>query len=290
MITPSHLTSHLYRAAAKTPMIASAAEEMALIVRAQAGDQQASHTLVQAYLRLILSMARQFSAHADLNDLVAEGVVGFMRAIEGFDIETGNRLGTYARPWVRERLRDHARKVRSVVGIGATSERRRGLYHLAPAMEREARAARERGEHATYHQLLERAAADVGISITNAQDLMARSGGDMSLNAPTGGEEGDTLQWQDVLIDDRADPEAQLHASKATHQRTAIIQQAMIGLNARERRIITERRLSDNPTTLEALGIEFDISKERVRQIEKRAFEKMEAAIHSRREEALTLI
>lgn len=290
MITPSPLHNHLYQAATKSPMLESAQEELELIKRAQNGDTQASSRLVQAYLRLIVSMARPFSPNADPNDLVAEGVVGFIRAIEGFDLESGYRLGTYARPWIRERLRDHTRKVRSVVGIGATSERRRGLYHLGPAVEREARAARERGEHATYHQLLERAAQSVGVSITNAQDLMARSGGDMSLNAPMGGEEGDTLQWQDVLVDEHANPESSLHARKAVTQRASLIQQAMAGLNARERRIITERRLTDNPTTLDALGVEFDISKERVRQIEKRALEKMEAAMQHRRDEALSLI
>jgi len=290
MITPSPLHQSLYRAATTSPLLASKDEEYALVARAQAGDADAIDTLTKAYMRLIVSLARKFAPNADPNDLVVEGTLGFMRAIERFDPSKGYRLGTYARSWILERLKEHTRVVRSVVALSGGSDHKRGLYTLGKAIDTEAQHARNAGEHVTRYQLLERAAARCKISVANAQDIQARSGGDVSLNLPVGGEEDEGMQWQDTLVDEGLSPEARLAADAAARTRTALLKDAMQGLNPRERRIIMERRLSDNPTTLEALGEEFGISKERVRQIETRAFEKMAAALQPRREEALQAI
>lgn len=291
MIAPLPLHQSLYTAAAKTPMIHSKSDEYALVKRAQAGDSTATSILVLAYMRLIVSLTRRFAPNADPNDLVSEGVMGFMRAIETFDTTQGFRLGTYARMWILDRQKDHTQKVRSLVGISTGSEQRRGMYNLAAAIEAETQQARQRGEYTTHAMLVERAAARIHISPENAFTILARAGGDASLNTLVGTDRADEkLQWQDTLVDERANPEDQLQQHMAVRTQNALISQSMQTLNARERRVIKERRLSDNPTTLEALGVEFGISKERVRQIETKALEKMAAAMHAHREEALATL
>ena len=289
MITPSPIHPSLFNTT-KTPMLPDAQTERALVIRAKAGDQTAIDKLVLAYMRLVVSLARPYGRNADPNDLINEGVIGLIRALDGFDPDAGYRFGTYARSWIAERLKEHTRNVRSLVGMGGGSERRRGLYHLGGAIDRETQEAYARGERTTQYQLLGRAAARVGVSISNAQDLVVRAGGDASLNINVAGMDSESLSWQDTLIDETADTEVQIHNRHGGAQRAALIHESMACLSPRERRIVLARHLADRPATLDALGREFGVSKERIRQVEKRALEKMASAIAHKRDEALSLV
>jgi RNA polymerase sigma-32 factor len=290
MITPLPLHLSLAEASRSMPML-SKDTETELVVRAKAGDRKATERLVLSHLRMVVSSARRFAPNADPNDLVQEGVLGLMRALESFDLSKGVRFSTYAREWMRERQLQHTQNVRSSVLLGQGHARRRATFHLTRKMEEVEQEARRAGQNPTRRAILERAAFLLDIAPDEAESVLARGAGDMSLNTPVShSDEGESLDWIDTISDDSLDVESRIDSGRSTGAMGEAISRALACLTERERRIVVDRHLSSNPPTLETLGAQMDISKERVRQVEARALEKMGAALGDKRHVLLSLM
>jgi RNA polymerase sigma-32 factor len=290
MITPLPLHLSLAQASRSLPML-SKDDEMDLVVRAKAGDHKATERLVLSHLRMVVSSARRFAPNADPNDLVQEGVLGLMRALESFDLTKGVRFSTYAREWMRERQLQHTQNVRSSVMLGQGHARRRATYHLTRTMEAVEQEARHQGQNPTRRDILERAARLLDIAPDEAEAVLSRGAGDMSLNTPVShSDEGESLDWIDTLSDESGDVESAIDRNRSHEAMGEAISRALGCLSERERRIVVDRHLSSNPPTLETLGAQMNVSKERIRQIEARALEKMSEALGGNRHVLLSLM
>ncbi|MBK5946138.1 RNA polymerase factor sigma-32 [Rhodobacter veldkampii DSM 11550] len=245
-------------------------------------DEAALHRLVTAYMRLAISMASKFRRYgAPMNDLIQEASLGLMKAAEKFDPERGVRFSTYAVWWIKASIQDFVMRNWSMVRTGSTSAQKSLFFNMRRVqaqIEREAAAA---GEHLDGHQLRQRIATEIGVPMADVEMMEGRlSGSDFSLNTPqSAGEEG--REWIEALEDDgpgAAETVALAHDSARLH---GWIGAAMGALTARERFIVTERKLREEPRTLEQLGAELGLSKERIRQLEAQAFAKMRRSLEA---------
>ncbi len=242
---------------------------------AENGDRKASDRLVTSHLRLAAKLAMGYRRYGlPMADLVAEANVGLLKAVTKFDPEKGFRLSTYAMWWIKASINEYILNSWSLIKIGTASNQKRVFYNLRKLKSQ--LGAYEEGALSEAHAkhiatTLEVSTADV--HAMNAR-LMSR---DRSLNAPVG-EDGDA-ERQDFLMDDRPNQEDQLVAWQETSRSQTLVAQGLAVLNERERYIIGQRRLIDDPVTLEALGEHYGLSRERVRQIEARAMEKLESRI-----------
>lgn len=239
------------------------------------GDERALHELIQSYMRLVISTASRFKNYGlPLGDLVQEGVVGLMQAAARFEPERDVRFSTYAAWWIRSAMQDFILRNWSVVRTGTTAAQKALFFNL--------RRLRAKIDDGRYGQLDEEGKAwiaqelDVDVSDVEAME-MRLMGGDQSLNAAIAPSGEDA--WQDFLADDRPNPEEIVSGSRDSRQRSLWLAASLAELSAREQTIIKERRLRENGRTLEELGIRLGISKERVRQIEHRALQKLRAAL-----------
>jgi RNA polymerase sigma-32 factor len=290
MITPLPIHPNIVKASRAFPLL-SKEDEMELVTHAQAGDPKAIERLILSHLRMILSSARRFAPNADPNDLVQEGILGLMRAIKSFDPNKGVRFSTYARAWMRERQMQHTQDVRSSVKMGQSHTRRRASIHLSRTMETIEHKALHNGEHLTRRDILERAAQQLDITPDEAQEVLGRSAGDMSLHTPISHEnDNESVNWIDTLQDEQTDMEHTLDHMRSHETMGTAISQALASLTLRERHIVFERHLRSNPPTLEVLGAQLNVSKERIRQIEARALEKMGKTLDSHRAMLLALM
>lgn len=290
MISPLPLHLSLVQAS-RTGDILSKDEETSLVIRAKNGDRKATERLILCHLRMVVSSARRFAPNADPNDLVQEGVLGLMRALESFDLAKGVRFSTYAREWMRERQINHTQSVRSAVNLGQGHARRRASYHLSVTMEAIEQEARHQGKNPTRREILEAAARKLDIAVNEAEAVLSRGAGDMSLNVPVAhGEEGESLDWLDTLTDDSGGTETVLDQRRSHNAMGDAVAKALATLNERERRIVVDRHLSSDAPTLETLGFQMGVSKERIRQIEARALEKMAEALGGHRDALLSLM
>lgn len=248
----------------------SAEEELDLAERYQSnGDLQAAHRLVTSHLRYVVKIAREYGGYGlRMMDLVQEGSVGLMQAVKRFDPAKGFRLSTYAVWWIRAAIQEFVLRSWSMVKVATTTAQRKLFFSL-----RKAKKTIEYLDEAQAGDLGRKLGVDTRTVLEMDQRLARR---DDSLNRPAFAE-GEELQ--DRLADPRHNQEHQLLAREARQQRQAASQTALGILNERERLIVTERIMSDAPTTLESLGERLGISRERVRQLEKRALEKMRAAV-----------
>jgi len=261
----------LVRSAMSTPML-TREREMAL-ARAwrDEEDEAALHELITAYGRLVASMALKFRNYGlPIADLIQEGNVGLMQAASRFDPDRDIRFSTYASWWVRSAMQDYILRNWSIVRTGTTSSQKSLFFNL--------RRLRARIEGATGAVLDDKGrqniADELKVPKRDVDSMSARlAASDQSLNAPVR-EDGD-LSWQDYLVDDRPSPEAAAIESHDGETRSTLVKEALAELPAREARIIDARLLQDDTLTLEALGVELGVSKERVRQLEKRALEKL---------------
>ncbi len=238
-------------------------------------DEAALHELVGAYSRLVISTASRFRNYGlPLGDLIQEGMVGLMQAAARFEPEREVRFSTYAGWWIRSAMQDFILRNWSIVRTGTTAAQKSLFFNL-----RRLRAKIEKvPDGRLSHQSKVLIAAELKVAVREVEDMENRlSGSDHSLNAPIG-DEGDT-DWQSLLRDDRPGPEIVALASRDGRTRSRWLAEAVSELSERERTIINERRLRDDSVTLEALGRELGISKERVRQIEHRALEKLRVCI-----------
>jgi RNA polymerase sigma-32 factor len=241
------------------------------------GDLDAAHKLVTSHLRLVAKIAMGYRGYGlPLADLIAEGNVGMMQAVKRFDPERGFRLATYAMWWIRASIQEYILHSWSLVKIGTTAAQKKLFFNLR-RLKGEMKAIEEGDLSAEQvHEI----AQHLDVPEEDVVNMNRRMlGGDQSLNAPVRFDQEDASEWQDWLVDPGESQETRMGAHEEMDRRKRLLSRAMDGLNPREREIITARRLADNPETLEDLSQRYNISRERIRQIEVRAFEKLQKNI-----------
>ncbi|WP_138468265.1 RNA polymerase factor sigma-32 [Poseidonocella sp. HB161398] len=246
-------------------------------------DERALHRLITAYMRLAISMASKFRRYgAPMNDLIQEASLGLMKAADKFDPDRGVRFSTYAVWWIKASIQDYVMRNWSMVRTGSTSSQKSLFFNLRRVQARLEREAEARGERLDSHQLRHMIATEVGVPLQDVEMMEGRlSGSDFSLNATQSSDE-DGREWIDTLEDEAGQSSEQVElAHDAAHMRDYLMA-AMDALNPREQFIIRERKLRDETRTLESLGQEMSLSKERVRQLEAAAFAKMRRALEAR--------
>ncbi len=239
-------------------------------------DEAALHRLINAYMRLAISMASKFRRYgAPMNDLIQEAGLGLMKAADKFDPDRGVRFSTYAVWWIKASIQEYVMRNWSMVRTGSTSSQKSLFFNMRRVQARIEREAMSKGEELDGYQLREMIAHEVGVPLRDVEMMQGRlAGSDFSLNA-TQSSEDEGRQWLDTIEDEG--PQAD-ELVEQDHDRAALrtwLTQAMGALNERERFIVRERKLREVPRTLESLGNELSLSKERVRQLEAAAFQKM---------------
>jgi RNA polymerase sigma-32 factor len=237
-------------------------------------DSTAAHRLVTSHLRLAAKIAMGYRGYGlPQAEVISEANVGLMQAVKRFDPEKGFRLATYAMWWIRASIQEYILRSWSLVKLGTTSGQKKLFFNLRKAKARIG--ALEEGDLRPEH--VEKIATDLGVTQDEVISMNRRlSGGDASLNATVGSDGEGTMQWQDWLEDEGADQAGDFEERDELDARRALLLEAMTVLNERERDILTERRLADESMTLEDLSARYNVSRERIRQIEVRAFEKLQ--------------
>ena len=240
-------------------------------------DSEAAHKMVTSHLRLAAKIAMGYRGYGlPQAEVISEANVGLMQAVKRFDPEKGFRLATYAMWWIRASIQEYILRSWSLVKLGTTSAQKKLFFNLRKAKSRIG--ALEEGDLRPEH--VQKIAHDLNVTEDEVIDMNRRlSGGDASLNATIGSDGEGTAQWQDWLEDEGADQAGDFEAADELSVRRELLEQAMDVLNDREKDILIQRRLVDDPVTLEQLSEQYKVSRERIRQIEVRAFEKLQNAM-----------
>jgi RNA polymerase sigma-32 factor len=242
------------------------------------GDRDAAHKLVTSHLRLVAKIAMGYRGYGlPISEVISEGNVGLMQAVKRFEPDKGFRLATYAMWWIKAAIQEYILRSWSLVKMGTTANQKKLFFNLRKAKSKIS--ALEEGDLRPDQVKL--IAKRLGVTEQDVVDMNRRLGGDVSLNAPIR-DDGDSGEWQDWLVDDVSNQETRLVEDEESDNRRKALGEALSVLNERERRIFEARRLADDPVTLEDLAAEFGVSRERVRQIEVRAFEKVQRAVKNR--------
>jgi RNA polymerase sigma-32 factor len=254
------------------------------------GDEAALHRLITAYMRLAISMAAKFKRYgAPMNDLIQEAGLGLMKAAEKFDPDRGVRFSTYAAWWIKASVQDYVMRNWSLVRTGSTSSQKSLFFNMRRVQARLEREASTQGERLDHAQLLQMIAMDLGVPLRDVEMMDGRlSGSDFSLNAQQSGDE-DGREWIDLLADEGDTAAEMVGEEHDQKQLKTWLKESMSELSDREQFILRARKLSDEPRTLESLGDELSLSKERVRQLEAGALVKMRKSLE-RHGEALSLL
>jgi RNA polymerase sigma-32 factor len=259
------------------PMLEPQEEYMLAKRYAEHDDKKAAHKMVTSHLRLVAKIAMGYRGYGlPVSEVVSEGNVGLMQAVKRFDPEKGFRLATYAMWWIRASIQEYILRSWSLVKMGTTANQKRLFFNLRKVKGQIQ--ALEDGD--LKPEQVDFIAEKLGVSNEEVISMNRRLGGDASLNAPLKAE-GESGQWQDWLVDDSESQEAVLADKEEFNHRMELLGEAMDILNERERRIFEARRLAEKPVTLEQLSEEFGVSRERIRQIEVRAFEKVQKAVQN---------
>jgi RNA polymerase sigma-32 factor len=267
--------SHYLSEIRRFPMLEPQEEYMLAKRWREHGDTAAAHRLVTSHLRLVAKIAMGYRGYGlPISEVVSEGNVGLMQAVKRFEPEKGFRLATYAMWWIRASIQEYILRSWSLVKMGTTANQKKLFFNLRKAKNK-INALNEGDLHPDQNKLI---AKRLGVTEQDVVDMNRRLGGDASLNAPIR-DDGDAGEWQDWLVDNSPNQENLLAESEQSDNRHKALIGALDVLNERERRIFEARRLADNPITLEDLASEFGVSRERVRQIEVRAFEKVQKAV-----------
>ncbi len=238
------------------------------------GDRQAAHRLVTSHLRLVAKIAMGYRGYGlPISEVISEGNVGLMQAVRQFEPDKGFRLATYAMWWIKASIQEFILRSWSLVKMGTTASQKKLFFNLRKIKGQIQ--ALEDGD--LRPDQVKEIARRLGVPQEDVVSMNRRLAGDTSLNAPVRADADG--EWQDWLVDETTDQETALVQSEETSNRLAMLDQAMKKLNDRERRVFQARRLSDEPMTLEELSQEFNVSRERIRQIEVRAFEKVQKAV-----------
>jgi RNA polymerase sigma-32 factor len=242
------------------------------------GDRSAAHQLVTSHLRLVAKIAMGYRGYGlPISEVISEGNVGLMQAVKRFEPDKGFRLATYAMWWIKASIQEYIQRSWSLVKMGTTANQKKLFFNLRKAKSKIS--AQQEGD--LRPDQVDIIAKRLGVTTQDVIDMNRRLGGDASLNAPIR-EDGDSGEWQDWLADDSESQETVMAAHEELDNRRKALSSALDVLNDRERRIFEARRLADDPVTLEELAEEFGVSRERVRQIEVRAFEKVQKAVKNK--------
>jgi len=242
------------------------------------GDRDAAHKLVTSHLRLVAKIAMGYRGYGlPISEVVSEGNVGLMQAVKRFEPDKGFRLATYAMWWIKAAIQEYILRSWSLVKMGTTANRKKLFFNLRKTKNKIS--ALEDGD--LRPEQVKLLANRLGVTEQDVVDMNRRLSGDVSLNAAIRGD-GDSGEWQDWLIDETANQETQLADSEETDNRLQALHDALTVLNPRERRIFEARHLTDDPVTLAELASEYGVSRERVRQIEATAFDKVQRRVRIR--------
>jgi RNA polymerase sigma-32 factor len=238
-------------------------------------DPEAAQKLITSHLRLVAKIAMGYRGYGlPISEVISEGNVGLMHAVKRFEPDKGFRLATYAMWWIRAAIQEYVLRSWSLVKIGTTAAQKRLFFNLRKVKGQIA--ALDDGN--LHPDQIKQIATTLHVSEADVVSMNQRLTGDASLNAPMRADEGSS-EWQDWLVDDTPDQETTLGNSEEFDERMSFLEGAMGELNEREKAIFQARRLKDNPATLEELAQEYNVSRERIRQIEVRAFEKVQEAV-----------
>jgi RNA polymerase sigma-32 factor len=273
VMTPEGGLSRYLSEIRKFPMLAKDEEFMLAKAWKEHQDPEAAHRLVTSHLRLVAKIAMGYRGYGlPIGEVISEGNVGLMQAVKKFEPDKGFRLATYAMWWIRASIQEYILRSWSLVKMGTTAAQKKLFFNLRKVKSEIS--ALEEGD--LHHEHVTQIATKLGVLEDEVISMNRRlSGGDASLNAPMRAD-GES-EWQDWLADDNAvSQETQVAEEEEKSLRMGLLEEAMAELTDRERHILTERRLKDDPTTLEELASQYGVSRERVRQIEVRAFEKLQ--------------
>jgi RNA polymerase sigma-32 factor len=263
----------------KFPLLAADEEFMLAKRWREHGDAGAAHRLVTSHLRLVAKIAMGYRGYGlPISELISEGNVGMMQAVKRFEPDKGFRLATYAMWWIRASIQEYILHSWSLVKMGTTAAQKKLFFNL-----RRAKAQLQVMDDSQFTpEKVARIATDLGVPEQDVVQMNQRlAAPDHSLNAPLRGDGEGDLEWQDWLVDESANQEIRLADEQEFTRRKSMMETAMKTLNERERQILIERRLTDDPATLEDLSAKYKVSRERVRQIENRAFEKLQKAVRA---------
>jgi len=286
MALDSSLDMSLSRRAMKAELLDAETELRLAYAWRDQRDEKALHRLITAYMRLAISMASKFRRYgAPMNDLIQEAGLGLMKAADKFDPDRGVRFSTYAVWWIKASIQDYVMRNWSMVRTGSTSSQKSLFFNMRRVQARLEREAAAVGETLDRHQLHQMISTEIGVPLHDVEMMEGRlSGSDYSLNA-TQSVEDEGREWIDALEDDSAQAAELVEDAHDTAQLREWLLSAMSALNERERFIVRERKLRDQPRTLESLGGELGLSKERVRQLEAAAFGKMRKSLEAQSRE-----
>ena len=257
------------------PMLEPQEEYMLAKSWREHGDRDAAHRLVTSHLRLVARIAMGYRGYGlPIGEVVSEGNVGLMQAVKRFDPDKGFRLATYAMWWIRAAIQEYILRSWSLVKMGTTAAQKKLFFNLRKIKGQ----LKALDEGDLRPDQVKRIATQLGVTEEDVVSMNRRLAGDSSLNAPVRND-SESGEWQDWLVDDTMDQETALAESEEAQRRRGMLNNALKGLNERERRVFEARRLAEDPLTLEELSAEFGVSRERIRQIEVRAFEKVQKAV-----------
>jgi RNA polymerase sigma-32 factor len=276
MALDNNTNMSLTRKAVKAELLDAETELQLAYAWRDSRDEAALHRLITAYMRLAISMAAKFKRYgAPMNDLVQEAGLGLMKAAEKFDPDRGVRFSTYAVWWIKASVQDYVMRNWSMVRTGSTSSQKSLFFNMRRVQAQLEREAQQTGESLDKHQLNQLIATEVGVPLNDVEMMDGRlSGSDFSLNATQASDE-EGREWIDTLEDENSRADLAVEEEHDQGRLADWIGVAMDTLNDREQFIVRQRKLIESPRTLESLGAELSLSKERVRQLEAAAFGKM---------------
>jgi RNA polymerase sigma-32 factor len=248
------------------------------------GDTAAAHKLITSHLRLVAKIAMGYRGYGlPIGEVISEGNIGLMQAVKKFEPDKGFKLATYAMWWIKASIQEFVLRSWSLVKIGTTASQKKLFFNLRRIKGR-IQAVEEgdlKPENVKY------IAKTLGVEESDVISMNRRMGGDSSLNSPLRSDADGDGEWQDWLVDDKDSQETILVENQESEMRNGLLGDALSKLNERERRVIEARKLLDEPLTLDDLSKEFNVSRERIRQIEVRAFEKLQKAVKNAAQKAL---
>jgi RNA polymerase sigma-32 factor len=268
----------------KFPMLTPEEEYMYGKAWKEHEDPKAAERLITSHLRLVAKIAMGYRGYGlPIGEVISEGNIGLMHAVKRFEPDKGFRLATYAMWWIKAQIQEFVLRSWSLVKIGTTSSQKKLFFNLRK-MKSKIQALEEgdlRPDQVKY------IAKNLGVDESDVVSMNRRLQGDASLNAPLRSDSEGDVEWQDWLVDDNESPEELVGKNEESSQRNAMLTEALTHLTDRERRVIEARKLQDEPATLEDLSQEFKVSRERIRQIEVKAFEKLQKAVKAAATKAL---
>jgi len=278
ILTAGSGLTHYFDQIRRFPMLERQEEYMLAKRWREHGDRDAAHKLVTSHLRLVTKIASDYRGYdLPISEVISEGNIGLLQAVERFEPEKGFRLTTYAMWWIKAAIQEYILRSWSLVKMGTTANQRKLFFNLRKAKSKIS--ALDEGDMRPDQVKL--IAKQLGVIETDVIDMNRRLGGDASLNAMIR-EDGESGEWQDWLMDESPDQETTLAASEELDNRRKALANALDVLDGRDRRIFEGRRMAGDPIRLAELADEFGVSRERVRQIEVRAFEKVQEAVKNR--------